>query len=99
MPSGRIDQSLYIGPFSNIEAMNSTTLYKPGELGSQVQLGTKSYQLIQVDSGAAASTAGAPTAGDVAFWKNRAAYIVTNDKIQAENATLISGGIGTVTIA
>jgi hypothetical protein len=86
MPSGRIDQSLYIGPFTSIEAMNSTTLYKPGELGSQIQIGSKSYQLIQLDSGATASTAGAPVCGSIAFWKDRSKYLVTTDKIQAEGA-------------
>src|SRR5882672_2831734 len=86
MPSGRIDQTLYIGPFANIEQMNATTLYKPGELGSQVQIGTKAYQLIQVDSGAtAAATPGhAPQCGDLAFWKNKSAYLVTNDRVQAQ---------------
>lgn len=87
MPSGRIDPSLYIGPYGSIELMNTTTLYKPGELGSQIQLGAKSYQLIQLDSGATASTAGAPVTGSLAFWKSRANYIVTTDKIQAEGAT------------
>src|ERR1035441_6424640 len=99
MPSGRVDQSLYIGPFTSIEAMNSTTLYKPGELGSQVQIGAKGYQLVQLDSGATASTAGAPVCGSLAFWKSRANYIVTTDKIQAEGAnqstaTVVSNVIG-----
>lgn len=84
MPSGRIDQSLYVGPFKSIESMNATTLYKPGELGGQIQLGPKSYQLVQLDSGATAATAaGAPVAGQLAFWKNKASYIVTNDRAQA----------------
>ena len=99
MPSGRVDQSLYIGPFTSIEQMNSTTLYKPGELGSQVQIGAKGYQLVQLDSGATASTAGAPVCGSLAFWKSRANYIVTTDKIQAEGAnqstaTVVSNVIG-----
>jgi len=86
MPAGRIDQNMYLGPFSNVEAMNATTLYKPGELGSQIQLPNwKAYQLIQLDSGATASTsAGLPICGHLAFWKNRSTYTVTNDKAQAE---------------
>src|SRR5258706_8648413 len=100
MPGGRFSQTLYTGPFQNVEAMNSTALYKPGELGSHIeQANGKAYQLIQVDSGATASTAGAALAGQLAFWKNKASYIVTTDKIQAEGATLISGGVPTVTIA
>lgn len=84
MPAGRIDQTLYIGPSTTIESMNTTTLYKPGELGSQIQTTTgKAYQLIQLDSGAtAATTAGLPVAGQLAFWKNKQAYIVTNDRAQ-----------------
>lgn len=85
MPSGRVDQTMYVGPFKSVEAINVTTLYKPGELGSQIQIGTKGYQLVQVDSGATASTgAGVPLCGHTAFWKNRATYLVTNDKAQAE---------------
>jgi hypothetical protein len=75
---------MYIGPFKSIEAMNSTALYKPGELGSQIQLGTKAYQLIQLDSGATAATAaGLPVAGHIAFWKDKSKYLVTNDRAQA----------------
>ena len=96
MPRGRVDQTLYIGPFANIEAMNTTTLYKPGELGSQIQTATKAYQLIQVDSGAALSTAGAPVCGSVAFWKDRSKYIVTNDKQQAEGGPTIAKTVNSV---
>jgi len=112
LPYGRIDQSLYVGPFASVEAINSTTLYKPGELGSQIQLGNKAYQLIQLDSGAVAATgAGAPVCGHTAFWKTRSTYTVTNDKAQAENNagdsrnsiagvfnSLTSGAAGTASI-
>lgn len=89
MPAGRLDQTLYRGPFGNeIENINTATLYRPGELGSQIQtVSNKSYQLVQVDSGATASTgAGLPLSGHVAFWKDRSKYLVTNDKAQAEGA-------------
>ena len=87
MPSGRIDQTLYVGPFRSVERINVTTLYKPGELGSQIQIGTKGYQLVQVDSGATSATGAghAPQAGDLAFWKNKSAYLVTNDRVQAQS--------------
>jgi hypothetical protein len=88
MPAGRIDQSMYLGPFRSVERINVTTLYKPGELGSQIQLPNgKGYQLVQVDSGATASTgaAHAPQCGDLAFWKNKSAYLVTNDRVQAQS--------------
>jgi len=109
MPYGRLDQSLYLGPYASVEAINTTTLYKPGELGSQFQSGSKAYQLIQLDSGATSATgAGTPVCGHVAFWKSRANYIVTNDKAQAEGAncsavagvfcSLTSGAAGTASI-
>ena len=92
MPAGRINQSLYIGPNGSIELLNASTLYKPGELGSQIQTpGNKAYQLVQLDSGVTASTnAGVALAGHVAFWKNRSAYLVTNDKVQAETGNCSS---------
>ena len=86
MPTNRVAQALYLGPFANIEAMNTATLYKPGELGSRIDIVGKSYQLVQVDSGATASTgaAHAPQAGDLAFWKDYTNFIVTNDRVQAQ---------------
>lgn len=98
MPSGRFSDTLYTGT-GNIEQMNATVLYKPGELGSKIEVVNKAYQLIQVDSGASASTAGAPVCGTVMYWKSRAGYIVTNDKIQAEGATNTNTAPPTVTIA
>jgi hypothetical protein len=86
MPYNRVNQTLYIGPFKNPEAMNSTTLYKPGELGGRIDYSGKSYQLVQVDSGATASTGAAhvPQCGDLAFWKDYTNYLVTNDRVQAQ---------------
>lgn len=113
MPAGRVDQTLYLGPYANVEAINTATLYKPGELGSQIQTRNgKAYQLIQLDSGATASTgAGLPLCGHTAFWKNRATYLVTNDKAQAETTagdsrnslagifnSLTSGAAGTTSL-
>jgi len=85
MPSGRVDGSLYIGAQGGIEQMNVTTLYKPGELGKRIELSGKAYQLVQVDSGATASTGAGhvPQCGDLAFWKNKSTYTVTNDRTQA----------------
>lgn len=113
MPAGRINETIYVGQQGGIEAMNVATLYKPGELGSQIQtVGNKAYQLIQLDSGATVSTnAGVALCGHTAFWKNRNAYLVTNDKAQAENAagdvrnsiaglfnSLTSGAAGTASL-
>lgn len=113
MPNNRLDPTIYIGPYGTIEGINATTLYKPGELGSQVQVNNKAYQLVQLDSGATSSTtAGTPVCGHIAFWKDRSKYLVTNDKAQAETpgnaagasaaagvfVSLTSGAAGTATI-
>ena len=85
MPAGRINQTMFIGPRSDIEEMNESSLYKGGELGSQIQTTKgKGYQLVKLDSGATASTgAGVVADGDLAFWKDKDDYLVTNDKNQA----------------
>src|SRR5262249_24837927 len=58
----------------------------PAELGKCVFVSPQgggaaaAYQKVQLDSGAtSASTAGAVTAGELAYCKNKASYIVTND--------------------
>lgn len=83
MPANRTDQTLYnpAGMFTTGVA----TLYKPGELGKRIITAAgPEYQVVLLDSGATASTgAGAVAAGQLAFWKNRAQYLVTNDKPQA----------------
>jgi len=90
MANIRVIQSPYIGPFSNIEAVFESALTSgvgihTGELGGRVELtqtgaGTKEYQKVQLDSGAVAATpAGAPTTNQLLYWKNKQAYIVTND--------------------
>ena len=88
MPAGRIDQTIYIGPGANIESMNVATLYKPGELGKKIETTTnKDYQIVQVDSGATAATSvGVVASGQVAFWKDKANYIVTNNPLAALGA-------------
>lgn len=56
-----------------------------GAAGSRVILtevgpGSKEYQLCQIDSGATAATpTGAIAQGQLMYWKNRSAYLVTND--------------------
>ena len=94
MPSGRFSDTLYTGTGS-IEQMNVTALYKPGELGSQIQLNNKAYQVIQLDSGATAVT-GAPVCGQLAFWKDRSKYLVTTDKTQAETGPTAAAAINSV---
>jgi hypothetical protein len=88
---GRLSD-LHLGKFNDVELFNETTLHKPGELGRRGDFQGKTYQLVQLDSGATASTSvGISAAGQLAFWKDKSAYLVTNDIAQAigaEDATL-----------
>lgn len=95
MPNTRTDQTVYLGPFSNVEnfhqntqggaAMGVLSLFHPGEAGiraviSQLGPGNKEYQLCQIDSGAVAATpTGAIAQGQLMYWKNRQLFQVTND--------------------
>lgn len=84
MPASRGSQTIHIGRGTNVESLNVSELPRPGELG-QAFYSTegKGYQLVQLDSGASAGGAGAVTAGDLAFWKDKVNYLVTNDLTQA----------------
>lgn len=54
--------------------------YAGGEVGNAFDWNDKAYQIVQLDSGATAATpAGAVAANQLAYWKDRAKYIVTND--------------------
>lgn len=64
-----------------------TPLYAPGELGaifSDQNVGGV-YRRVLLDSGATSGTSvGAVAAGQIAFWKDRTNFIVTNDKNQCD---------------
>ena len=88
MPSAREDATIYLGPFASIDLVNVATLYKPGELGKHVVIGGREWQLVQLDSGAvAANGVGVVASGQLAYWKDKANYIVTNDFRQALGAS------------
>lgn len=100
MANIRVIQSPYIGPFSNIEAVNEPSTgsgigIHVGELGGRVELtqtgaGTKEYQKVQLDSGVAVGVGpGVVATGQLAYWKLKANYIVTNDPGQAIGATSV----------
>ena len=73
MPANTPHQTAYIGG-SSLPAMNVASLYKPGELGQRIIDTTgREYQTVLCDSGPTSVAA-----GDVAFWKTRSAYKVTN---------------------
>jgi uncharacterized protein with beta-barrel porin domain len=93
MPNDRVIETVYIGPFTNVEAVNVATLFHPGELGArvaltQVGIASKEYQLVQLDSGTAVAT---PAIGDLVYWKQigsggasgKSQYLVTRDSAQA----------------
>ncbi len=76
MPQGTPAQTNYPSPF-----------FAPGEIGAAFndQSSGGSYLRVKLDSGAtAASAVGVVAAGQLAFWKDQAAGIVTNDKNQCD---------------
>lgn len=66
---------------------------QPGSLGIRFEASPpdRAYQRVQLDSGATASApSGAVAANQLAYWKDKSKYIVTNDAAQA-NAALQQG--------
>jgi len=80
-------------------ATNTPTLYAPGELGCAFsdQNTGRNYARVKLDSGATSATpTGAVAANQLAFWKDRAAFIVTNDKRMAGEAAVTNGAVNNV---
>ena len=94
MPAGNYNTASYIGSQSSIAAMNVVALYKPGELGSRVSTPDgKVFQIVQCDSG--------PTSvavGDVAFWKTKSTYVVTNKQVDASELRNAVAGVFTAVV-
>jgi len=62
------------------DSMNQSYLQRPGELGGVIIRDSKQYQIAKLDTGATSSTGtGVVAANQVAFWKDRATKLVTND--------------------
>lgn len=79
MPNTNRQQTIFIDT-GNPDTMNSAVLLRPGELGQAFDVVDRAYQVVQVDSGCTAATpAGVVAANEVAYWKNRSTYTVTND--------------------
>lgn len=89
MPNTPNRQTQYLHA-GNPDTDDRSSLYAPGELGMVLQANDKSYQRVQLDSGATSATsAGVVNANDVAYWKARGPdYIVTNDSAQASGAAV-----------
>ena len=83
MPNQIRNQTMYVST-GNPDTVNDATLYKPGELGSNYD-GSRNgigwqYKLVQLDSGATSGpTVGVVAINQLAYWKDKAAYLVTND--------------------
>jgi len=73
----------------NTEGLNGVGLLEPGEIGGVLPWSGHQFQLVKMDSGATSATpTGIPAAGQVAFWKDRTQYLVTNDSRFADSALL-----------
>ena len=83
MPNANRDQTMYFET-GDPDSYNESTQYAPGMLGNVIEDQDKTYQIVQCDSGATASTStGVVAANDLAFWKDKDVYLVTNDQAQA----------------
>lgn len=78
----------------NTEGLNGSGLLEPGELGAVFPALGDQFQLVKMDSGATSATStGIPAVGQIAFWKDRNNYLVTNDSKQADAASLPAGAL------
>lgn len=85
MPNNKNRDGTVFIPTGNPETVNYTPNYAPGELGTDYSFNQKHYQVVQLDSGATVSTpTGIVATNALAFWKDRANYLVTNDRRFAE---------------
>lgn len=90
MPNANRSLGIYLRT-GDPDTMNESSLFRPGELGCAFDYNDRAYQIVKLDSGATASNSvGVVAANQLAFWKDKSAYLVTNDWRQA-----IGGAIGT----
>ena len=80
MPHTYKDQTVHLGPYGDPDKLNVDALTRPGELGKSFESNDRGYQIVQVDSSCvAANVAGIVATNDLAFWKDKDKYLVTND--------------------
>lgn len=82
MPNTNRQQTVYVGS-GNPDTVNDSSLYAGGELGMALDWDNRAYQLVQCDSGAVAGGTGAVANKDLAYWKDKTKYLVTNSLINA----------------
>lgn len=84
-------QAVDFGAAGTPSALNVSELPKPGQLGAVHEEGTKVWQIVKLSA-----TSAAAAAGDVVFWKDRAAYEVTVTEAEAEVASHMNTVAGVV---
>lgn len=74
--------------------LNSPNLDYPGQLGKTIDFRGVGYRYVKLDSGAtAAASSGITAANQLAFWKDRATKLVTND-LRFSNRNQVAGVFG-----
>jgi len=77
----------YLGLDGTFADYDAASLYYPGALGQRTAQDGREYQLVRLDSGAvAAADSGVVAANDLAYWKDKSSYLVTNEIAQALGA-------------
>lgn len=90
MPNTNRQQPVYV-PTHNPDTWQAAALYAGGELGLAYDANDRAYQRVQVDSGAtAANPVGVVAANQLAFWKDKDRYLVTNDDRQAIGGSIVN---------
>jgi hypothetical protein len=83
-----------LAPSPMVTAIDGSSMYAPGDLGCSFDYNDKAYSLLILDSGAtSANPVGAVQANQVAFWKDQANRIVTNDFRMSITPSAPSGAI------
>ena len=87
MPNINRDQTVYLTT-GNPDTLNDSSLYAGGELGVAFDYNNRAYQIVQCDSGATAALAsGVVAAKQLAYWKDKTKFVVTNSLINAQGGT------------
>jgi len=90
MPNSNRSLGTYVRT-GNPDTVNVSSLYAAGELGTAYDYNDRAYQIVKLDSGCVAgASTGVVAANQLAFWKDKDAYLVTNAPDQA-----IGGALGT----
>lgn len=92
MPNTPNTQTMHMGNASGPDAFNESVLEDPGQLGAPHHSSDSSYQRVKLDSGAtSATTVGAVAANQLAYWKDKDSYVVTNDSRQTIGGPISTG--------